>query len=119
MPAGSAFASTTLSFDTPDGYGSYLAGQQVLRDLSTGDAARYLRDASLTQWNNPIVVQRAVLAEAAGEDADVPIAVTPELADLLGVAGGLPLPARAGGRLLARGQAEDVEPLAGQGERVG
>jgi tetratricopeptide (TPR) repeat protein len=80
--AAPAFASTTLSFDTPDGYGSYLAGQQALRDLSTGDAARYLRDASLTQWNNPIVVQRAFLAELANGGIDRAAATADHLLDL-------------------------------------
>lgn len=80
--AAPVLASTTTAIDTPNGYGSYLAGEQALRDLSTGDAARYLRDASLTQWNNPAVVQRAFLAELANGGIERAAATADHLLDL-------------------------------------
>ena len=43
----------------------YLAGQQALNDLRTGDAATFLQEAANSEADNPFVVSRAVLALAA------------------------------------------------------
>jgi tetratricopeptide (TPR) repeat protein len=53
-----------------DSFGSYLAGQQALRDLSTTDAARLLGDASNAEEDNPAVVQQAFLAFLADGDIE-------------------------------------------------
>ncbi len=77
-----AFASTTVAMDVPSSYGSYLAGQQALQDLSTSDAARYFHDATASEWNNPAVVQRAFMAYLADGDIDRAVSTANHLLDL-------------------------------------
>jgi len=77
-----ALASTSVSLEMPSGYGSYLAGQQALRDLSTGDAERYLHDATTVEWTNPLVVQQAFLAYLANGDMDRALAMANHLLEL-------------------------------------
>ncbi|MBU1307628.1 MAG: tetratricopeptide repeat protein [Alphaproteobacteria bacterium] len=45
--------------------GSYMAGRQALQDLRTDEAARYFYQAAQSDWNNPILVERAFIAFAA------------------------------------------------------
>ena len=45
--------------------GAYMAGHQALQDLRTDEAARYFNDAAQSDWDNPILVERAFLAFAA------------------------------------------------------
>lgn len=45
--------------------GSYMAGQQALKDLRTSEAARHLAAAAEADWDNPILVERAFVALAA------------------------------------------------------
>ncbi len=45
--------------------GSYMAGQQALTDLRTDEAARYLSAAAQADWDNPLLVERAFIAQAA------------------------------------------------------
>lgn len=63
-------------------YGSYLAGQEAMRDLSTSEAARFLHDATVGEWNNPQVVTRSFLADLADGDIDRAITLAPHLLDL-------------------------------------
>jgi tetratricopeptide (TPR) repeat protein len=77
-----ASASTTLSFGAPSAYGSYLAGQQALRDLSTGEASRYLHEATAAEWDNATVVQRAFLAYLANGDIDRAVGIANHVLDL-------------------------------------
>ena len=72
------FCSTAVPREAPGGYGSYLAGEEALRNLSTGDAARYLRDANAAQ-NDPVVEQRAFLAYLANGDIDRAVVVANRL----------------------------------------
>ncbi|ODT69528.1 MAG: hypothetical protein ABS75_16595 [Pelagibacterium sp. SCN 63-23] len=44
--------------------GSYMAGQQALKDLRTDEAARYFLEAAQADWDNPILVERAFVALA-------------------------------------------------------
>ena len=76
-----AYASTPALPDN-SGYGSYLAGQEALRNLSTSDAARYMRDATEVDWNNPAVVQQAFLAYLANGDVDRAVGISSHLLDL-------------------------------------
>ena len=58
-------AAMPLDVRHPSSTGSFLAGQQAMVDLRTSDAARYFRDASEEDWDNPIVLERAFVAYAA------------------------------------------------------
>jgi tetratricopeptide (TPR) repeat protein len=45
--------------------GSFMAGQQALKDLRTDEAARYFFQAAQSDWENPLLVERAFIAFAA------------------------------------------------------
>ena len=45
--------------------GSFMAGQQALKDLRTDEAARYFFQAAQADWENPLLVERAFIAFAA------------------------------------------------------
>lgn len=45
--------------------GSFMAGQQALKDLRTDEAARYFFEAAQGDWDNPLLVERAFIAFAA------------------------------------------------------
>lgn len=45
--------------------GSYMAGEQALKDLRTEEAARYFTQAAQGEWDNPLLVERAFIAQAA------------------------------------------------------
>lgn len=45
--------------------GAYMAGQQALHDLRTEEAARYFYQAAQSDWENPVLVERAFIALAA------------------------------------------------------
>ncbi|MET3926420.1 tetratricopeptide repeat protein [Devosia sp. 2618] len=45
--------------------GAYMAGQQALQDLRTEEAARYFAQAAISDWDNPLLVERAFIAYAA------------------------------------------------------
>lgn len=45
--------------------GAYMAGQQALHDLRTEEAARYFSQAAQSDWENPVLVERAFIALAA------------------------------------------------------
>jgi tetratricopeptide (TPR) repeat protein len=77
-----ALASTPGVAQGPSGFGSYLAGQEALRNLATGDAARYLHDATLAEWNNPSVVTRTFLAYLANGDIDHAVSLGRHLVEL-------------------------------------
>lgn len=49
----------------PSATGAYMAGQQALQDLRTDEAARYFFQAAQSDWDNPILVERAFIAFAA------------------------------------------------------
>lgn len=59
-----------LSEPSQSATGNFLAGQQALRDLSTGDAASFFRTAVQADWNNPMLAERAFIAQAANGDID-------------------------------------------------
>lgn len=77
-----AIASTAVSLEAPSGFGAYLAGQEALRDLATGDAARYLHDATTVEWTNPAVAQQAFVAYLANGDIDRAVGMANHLLDL-------------------------------------
>jgi len=58
-------AAMPLDVRHPSGTGSFLAGQQAMVDLRTAEAARYFREASEEDWDNPVVLERAFVAYAA------------------------------------------------------
>ena len=60
-----ASAAATFGVRAPSITGSYLAGQQALVDLKTSEAAKYFRQASELDWDNPLVIERAFIAYAA------------------------------------------------------
>jgi tetratricopeptide (TPR) repeat protein len=76
------FASTTMSMVAPSGFGSYLAGQEALRNLATSDAARYFHDATVAEWGNPAVVTRAFLAYLTNGDIDRAVEAATHLLEL-------------------------------------
>jgi tetratricopeptide (TPR) repeat protein len=45
--------------------GSFMAGQQALKDLRTDEAARYFFQAAQSDWENALLVERAFIAFAA------------------------------------------------------
>ncbi len=49
----------------PSASGSYMAGQQALKELRTDEAAKFLSAAAQADWDNPILVERAFVALAA------------------------------------------------------
>ncbi|MDR3475331.1 MAG: tetratricopeptide repeat protein [Devosia sp.] len=77
-----AVASTTVSTHAPSGYGNYLAGQEALRNLATGDAARYFHDATAVEWGNPTVVTHAFLAYLTNGDIDHAVELANHLLEL-------------------------------------
>lgn len=54
----------------PSPTGSYLAGQEAMSDLRTVDAAKFLGDAAIEEWDNPLVVNRAFVAYAANGEIE-------------------------------------------------
>ena len=66
LSTGSA-AGIAQPFDVqyPSATGSFLAGQQAMAELRTGDAAKYFRDAAEVDWSDPAVIERAFVAYAA------------------------------------------------------
>ncbi|WIY53517.1 tetratricopeptide repeat protein [Devosia sp. YIM 151766] len=54
-----------LKLFRPSISGSYMAGQQAIKDLRTDEAARYFNDAAQADWDNAILVERAFVALAA------------------------------------------------------
>ncbi|GLQ10751.1 hypothetical protein GCM10007913_26830 [Devosia yakushimensis] len=44
--------------------GSYMAGQQALKDMRTEEAARYFNQAAQADWDNPVLVERAFIGFA-------------------------------------------------------
>nr|WP_230989624.1 tetratricopeptide repeat protein [Devosia faecipullorum] len=54
-----------LKLFRPSISGSYMAGQQAIKDLRTDEAARYFNDAAQADWDNPILIERAYVALAA------------------------------------------------------
>ncbi|MFK4813009.1 tetratricopeptide repeat protein [Devosia sp. ZW T5_3] len=44
--------------------GSYMAGQQALKDMRTEEAARYFNDAAQADWDNPVLVERSFIGFA-------------------------------------------------------
>ncbi len=69
LVAGPAYAQVNiadiLSPLRPSASGSYMAGQQALKELRTEEAASFLSAAAQAEWNNPILVERAFVALAA------------------------------------------------------
>lgn len=57
-------ADDLLKLFSPSISGSYMAGQQALKDLRTDEAARFFSDAAQADWNNPVIVERAFVAQA-------------------------------------------------------
>jgi Flp pilus assembly protein TadD len=58
-------AQDMLKLFRPSVTGSYMAGQQALKDLRTDEAARYFSDAAQNDWDNPVLIERAFIALAA------------------------------------------------------
>ncbi len=54
-----------LKLFRPSISGSYMAGQQAIKDLRTDEAARFFNDAAQADWDNPVLVERAYVALAA------------------------------------------------------
>lgn len=66
-PAG---AQDFLQAKPPSATGSYLAGQQALRQLRTPDAANFFSSALVEGWDNPEILARAHAAFASNGDID-------------------------------------------------
>ena len=54
-----------LKLIRPSVAGSYVAGQQAMKDLRTDEAARLFNDAAQANWDDPIMIERAFVALAA------------------------------------------------------
>jgi predicted Zn-dependent protease len=54
-----------LKLFRPSISGSYVAGQQAMKDLRTDEAARLFNDAAQANWDDPIMLERAFVALAA------------------------------------------------------
>jgi tetratricopeptide (TPR) repeat protein len=78
--SGTAIAATATP--APSTTGEFLAGQQAMADLRTGDAATYFRDAATAQWDNPMIVERAMVALAADGRIDDAADMARHLLDL-------------------------------------
>jgi tetratricopeptide (TPR) repeat protein len=70
LASGAGNAATPLNIKYPSITGSFLAGQQAMVDLRMADAAKYFRDASEVDWDNPIIVERAFVAYAGNGDIE-------------------------------------------------
>ena len=78
----SAFSLPTMAETAPTGAldflkllrpsisGSFIAGQEAMKDLRTDEAARYFGQAVQGDWDNPILAERAFFAAAA--DGQIP-----------------------------------------------
>jgi len=67
-----AVSAQIAGFSSPSPSGSYLAGLEAMDSLSTSEAANAFLDAAQTQWDNPIVIERAftaLVADGRIEDA--------------------------------------------------
>lgn len=73
---------STLPLRTPSASGSFLAGQQALRELDTTLASRYFLDASEADWDNPVIVERTFTALAADGRIDDAAAVAQHLIEI-------------------------------------
>jgi tetratricopeptide (TPR) repeat protein len=71
---------TSFSAREPSVTGAYLAGTQALFDLRTADAAKYFRDALAGDWENPLIIERAIIAYAANGDIEDAAATARRLA---------------------------------------
>ena len=70
-PAVAFDAQSLFSLRAPSPTGAYLAGRQAMKDLRMDDAAAYFREAASSDWENPLVIERAFIAYAAdGQVAD-------------------------------------------------
>ena len=59
-----------LDLAPPSASGSYLAGQEAMKELATPDAARYFAQAVADEWDNPLVVHSAFVAYAANGEIE-------------------------------------------------
>lgn len=82
LAIGAGNAATPLDVRYPSVTGSFLAGQQAMVDLRMADAARYFRDASEVDWDNPIIVERAFIAYAGNGDIEQAAATARRLLEL-------------------------------------
>ena len=71
-----------LTIRGPSESGSFLAGQLALYELSTSEAARFLDDAARGDWDNPVLVARALEAEAANGNIEDAAIVAEHVKDL-------------------------------------
>jgi tetratricopeptide (TPR) repeat protein len=66
----------------PSTSGGFMAGQQAMKDLRTAEAARYFTDVAEVEWDNPLLVERAFVAQAADGQIDKAAATAKHLMDL-------------------------------------
>lgn len=71
-----------LALNVPSASGSFLAGQQALRDLQTDQASRYFLDATEAGWDNPVIVERAFTALAIDGRIDDAAAIAQHLIEI-------------------------------------
>jgi tetratricopeptide (TPR) repeat protein len=73
-----------LQLYRPSVSGSFLAGQQSMKELRTDEAARYFGQAAQSDWDNPLLVERAFVAYAADGQIGQAASVAKHLVDLAG-----------------------------------
>jgi len=73
-----------LQLYRPSISGSFLAGNQALDELRTDEAARYFGQAAQSDWENPLLVERAFVAYAADGQIGQAASVAKHLVDLTG-----------------------------------
>ncbi|MEQ1770851.1 MAG: tetratricopeptide repeat protein [Devosia sp.] len=55
----------------PGSFGAFMAGEQALGELRTGDSVKFFRDAIAAESDNPVVLQRAFVAFATNGEIDL------------------------------------------------
>jgi tetratricopeptide (TPR) repeat protein len=73
-----------LQLYRPSISGSYMAGQQAMQELRTDEAARYFAQAAQSDWDNPLLIERAFVAYAADGQIGQAASVAKHLVDLAG-----------------------------------
>ncbi len=71
-----------LAVFSPSLTGDYVAGVQALRDLNTTEAASFFQSAARSNWDDPVLVERAFVALAADGQIEAAAATAQRLLEL-------------------------------------
>lgn len=79
---GQQLLQSLLATMVPSQTGNFIAGVQALKDLRTKDAASFFMTAALLDWQDPVLVERAFVAQVADGQVDASVTTAKHLLDL-------------------------------------